>query len=256
MKNITIHIVDDEAICIRELQEKICWDKLGIDSVRVIGSTSARMAKSKISLDVANIIISDIEMPGESGLDFTEWMTEWGRFSEHPVVTIMLTCHPEYQFIRRAMQLGCIDYVLKPVDISDMERVIQKAIDLIEERGKKQVVLENIEAKDEHTDVIYGKVIPYIEKNLTESFSIDDIAKYVALNPQYMMRLFKKTTGKSVLTYITELRMEKAKELLIKTDCSIENITEKIGYFSVAHFSQLFKKIEGITPGKYRKNFR
>ena len=115
---------------------------------------------------------------------------------------------------------------------------------------------ENIEAKDEHTDVIYGKVIPYIEKNLTESFSIDDIAKYVALNPQYMMRLFKKTTGKSVLTYITELRMEKAKELLIKTDCSIENITEKIGYFSVAHFSQLFKKIEGITPGKYRKNFR
>ena len=70
------------------------------------------------------------------------------------------------------------------------------------------------------------------------------------------MRLFKKTTGKSVLTYITELRMEKAKELLIKTDCSIENITEKIGYFSVAHFSQLFKKIEGITPGKYRKNFR
>ena len=69
--------MDDEAICIRELQEKICWDKLGIDSVRVIGSTSARMAKSKISLDVANIIISDIEMPGESGLDFTEWTTEW-----------------------------------------------------------------------------------------------------------------------------------------------------------------------------------
>lgn len=59
---------------------------------------------------------------------------EWARFCGDPAECIMLTCHPEYEFTRKALQLGCLDYLLKPVDVEDMERCLQKAVSRLSER--------------------------------------------------------------------------------------------------------------------------
>ncbi len=256
MKDINVLVIDDEKICIEEVQTEVNWEKLDIDPARVYGVGSVRQAQNFLKGHPIHIVICDIEMPNENGLDFIEWISEWVRFSGEPVECIMLTCHPEYQYVRRALQLGCRDYVLKPMDPAELEAALRKAADSVELRREKNSRLETDRVKDVHEDVVYDKILPYIKAHLSDPLSVDQLAAYVALNPQYLMRMFKKKTGKSILAYVSEERIALAKEMLLKTDWSLETITEKIGYISPAHFGALFKKFEGMSPGQYRKKFR
>ena len=102
-------------------------------------------------------------------------------------------------------------------------------------------------------NIIDGKVIPYIQEHFSETLTVTEIADYAALNAQYMMRLFKKRTGISVLEYVTNCRMEKAKELLRNTDWNNEIVSEKLGYASSGYFIKLFKKTFSMTPREFRK---
>ena len=83
-----------------------------------------------------------------------------------------------------------------------------------------------------------------------------DIAAYAALNPQYTMRLFKKTTGMSILEYVTKERIEAAKSLLKNTVFNNDMIAEKVGYVSANYFIRQFKRNCGMTPREYRKKIK
>ena len=268
-EDIRVLAIDDEKICIEELRESVNWEKLGILPEHVYKAGTVRQAQRVLSAGNLDIIICDIEMPGENGLDFIEWMTEWSRF-ESRVECIMLTCHPEFEYIRRALRLGCLDYLLKPLDAQEMERVLEKAINRIKKRREKdekdlkdtgfetQVTIRPTESmsdgSERHNSIVFDQIIPYIDAHVTESISVDSIAEHVSMNPQYMMRLFKKETGRTILVYVTDKRVKLAKEYLTKTDMSIEEITEKVGYYSAAHFNSVFKRVTGMSPGQYRKN--
>ncbi|HHV09172.1 MAG TPA: AraC family transcriptional regulator [Clostridiales bacterium] len=251
---IKVLIVDDEENSVKTLQAEIDWDRYGID--QVFGAYSAEEARNVLKQEAVNLLLCDIEMPGESGLEFIEWIREGTRLAGFNMECIILTCYPEYNFMRKAMQLGCSDYLIKPIDYQELYQVIEKAVRRIEENREeemKQDMVQELLSDSEKQDIIHTKVIPYIRENITNPFTITDIAKYAALNPQYMMRLFKKTTGKSIVEYVTAYKMEMAKELLKKSQWTNEIIAEKVGYVSSNYFIKLFKKQYGITPREYRK---
>ncbi|MDF2541383.1 MAG: hypothetical protein K0S47_1101 [Herbinix sp.] len=79
------------------------------------------------------------------------------------------------------------------------------------------------------------------------------LSKYYGLSPKYFGALFKEVTGKALHTYLMELRIQKAKELLLTTDLPLEQLAGRVGIHDVYYFNKLFKKSEGITPGKYRR---
>ena len=213
MKPIEVLMLDDEIFSVEVLLEEMPWEKYGITSASCV--SSVREAKSYLQKHPVNILLCDIEMPGENGLDMVEWATEYTHFSAEPMVCIMLTCHPKYEYLRKAMQLGCMDYLLKPVDLDDLGRSLEKAVSLIQQhRLENKQESSSIEA-EKGESLLQDKVFPFIESHLDTQFSISDIADYVALNPQYLMRLFKKETGLSILEYVTQKRIERAKELLI-----------------------------------------
>lgn len=89
MSEIKVLIIDDEEFCVQALIEDISWKKCGITSVE--GVYSVRQAKLYLEKNKADILICDIEMPGESGLDLVEWVMEWARFCGDPAECIMLT---------------------------------------------------------------------------------------------------------------------------------------------------------------------
>lgn len=252
--SINVLIVDDEENSVKTLQSEIEWSKFGID--QVCGAYSAEGARNILKHKKVNLLLCDIEMPGESGLEFIEWIREGTRLAGYNMECIILTCYPEYNFMRKAMQLGCSDYLIKPIDHSELYKVIEKAIHKIEENKAeemKQDLMQDLLLESGKQDVIQTKVIPYIKENITNPFTITDLAKHAALNPQYMMRLFKKATGKSIIEYVTIYKMERAKELLKKSQWTNEIISEKVGYVSSDYFIKLFKKQYGITPREYRK---
>ena len=97
--------------------------------------------------------------------------------------------------------------------------------------------------------------LDYIEKNLSENISLEDLAKRACMSKFYYHRLFHKSVGETVSRYISRKRMESAARELMETDRPIIDIALKYQYGSQESFSWVFKKPYALTTGNYRKVF-
>ena len=98
------------------------------------------------------------------------------------------------------------------------------------------------------------EIIRYIRENYADKdLSINTIANRAFLSPTYLCSFFKKTTGKTLNEFITEVRIEKAKELLKDGRLKLYDVASRIGFVDTNYFSTLFKKFTGITPSEYRE---
>ncbi|QZY53609.1 AraC family transcriptional regulator [Crassaminicella profunda] len=97
------------------------------------------------------------------------------------------------------------------------------------------------------------QAIDYIHQHYDYKLTVEDIAKEVSLHERYLQHIFKKQTGDTINEYLTEVRLNKAKQLLKYTNIHITQICEYIGMNSQQYFSYLFKKHVGVSPRAYRK---
>lgn len=96
------------------------------------------------------------------------------------------------------------------------------------------------------------KACKYIENNFNKQISLQDISNSVHLTKNYFANLFKSQTGNTVMEYLTEIRINKAQELIKETDLKIYEIAERVGYNNSNYFIKVFKKFLGTTPNNYR----
>ncbi len=87
-----------------------------------------------------------------------------------------------------------------------------------------------------------------------EPISLEDFARARGMSPCWFARLFRRQTGVSPQQYLTEVRIGKARELLVTTSCSIGEVAAIAGYANPLYFSRLFHRVTGLTPSQYRKN--
>ncbi len=103
------------------------------------------------------------------------------------------------------------------------------------------------------TDVTI-KAKRYIIDNYEDAdLSLIKVAEYVGLNEKYFTSRFTKETGETFTSYLTMVRIQKAKELLKNTNFKVYEISEMVGYHNVEHFNRMFKKLNNISPAQYRK---
>ena len=95
----------------------------------------------------------------------------------------------------------------------------------------------------------------YLQEHLAEDICLSVLAEEFHLSSQYISQLFKSEIGVNFLAYLTNIRMEKAKKLLLSTSLSISEVSERSGYGDYRVFTKVFKKSEGITPSQYRRDF-
>lgn len=93
----------------------------------------------------------------------------------------------------------------------------------------------------------------YIQEHYMQPISLEEVADFVGFNASYFSTLFKKESGKNFLEYLSEVRMNRAKELLKQTNLTVANICSQVGYSDLKHFTQSFKKVTGLKPNEFRK---
>lgn len=108
---------------------------------------------------------------------------------------------------------------------------------------------------DSTTISVIEKIQIDLETNYSEQFTLDELAKKYNVSVSYLSHLFKDITGYGVIEYLTELRISIAKEMLLHTKLSANEISNEIGFSSSSNFSRYFKKTIGMTPLHYRKAF-
>lgn len=97
------------------------------------------------------------------------------------------------------------------------------------------------------------KVMDFIRTNFHRKISLNDFARIAELSPSYLLRLFKKQTGRSPADFLIELRMKKARTLVLKTSLSIKEIMALVGYNTRSNFLDHFKEYFDIPPSEYRQ---
>ena len=102
--------------------------------------------------------------------------------------------------------------------------------------------------------VITG-ITRYLQEHLSEDVSLSILAEEFHLNAQYISQLFKSEIGVGFLAYLTSIRMEKAKKLLLSTPLPVSDVAQQTGYGDYRVFTKAFKKSEGVTPSQFRRDF-
>lgn len=117
-------------------------------------------------------------------------------------------------------------------------------------------VLEEVSRKPgEEQDVSYvvHKVKRIIRNEYSQDISLDYLAKSVGLAPSYLSYVFKRETGENLIKYLTDYRMEKAKQMLDDGSVKIIQVAKQCGYENQSYFNRLFKNTYGLTPSQYRE---
>jgi AraC-like DNA-binding protein/quercetin dioxygenase-like cupin family protein len=110
---------------------------------------------------------------------------------------------------------------------------------------------ENVEMKASHK--IISDACAYINKNFSSELTLDSVSDFFHVSPSHFSRTFKKVTGHLFTDYLNSVRIKEAKRLLKKTDKSIIEIGQDVGYKSNTHFGRVFKSLLGVSPLSYRK---
>ena len=100
---------------------------------------------------------------------------------------------------------------------------------------------------------LVNKIIEYLHTNIAKKITLADIGNYTFFSPVYCDTVFKRETGRSIIDYLLDMRVEEAKRLLIEGDLPLKKIADAVGIGDYNYFSRIFKKRTGYTPVQYQK---
>ena len=140
------------------------------------------------------------------------------------------------------------DYFPTIIELKNLEEVRAWFVD------KMGNACRNVAVKKEEQSVsVVERARKYIDSKYNKDISLDDVSREVDISPYYFSKIFKEETGQTFVEYVTEIRMNRAKELLSFTDMSMKEICCEIGYSDPNYFSRSFKKNTGLTPTEYKE---
>ncbi|MDY6012327.1 response regulator [Clostridium sp.] len=245
-----IMIVDDEVLERNAL--KVILKNL--ENIEIVAE--ACNGREAIELDKKynpDLIIMDIKMPGIDGCKATEII----KSNNKDKIIIMLSAYDDFDLVRKALTLGVDEYILKPFNPQKLKNIINNNIvNLKINNNKIEKYINNTYKVDKDVNKVNNPIeiaVDYIDENFRENINLNMIASICNLSPCYFSKLFKKKMGINYNTYINNKKIDYAKKILETTDTPILNLSMDLGFEDCGYFIRVFKKLEGVTPKKYRE---
>lgn len=202
------------------------------------------------------ILKGDAETAAEDAEVFFQWMIE--SYPNHDMAirlkVLELVMRAEYSVFHE----GGVKYHF--LDREDYLQTVLDTENYIElKRWFARKIADsarNVSTKaDEKANRIVSKARAFIDHNFQRDLTLEEVSREVHVSPYYFSKLFKEQTGDNFINYLTNKRVETAKQLLTEGRLNIKNICTEVGYNDPNYFSRLFKRFEGVTPTEYRDQF-
>lgn len=237
-------IVEDENIILKGLLYSINWTKIGC--IIVGHAKNGVEGLSRIEELNPDIVLTDISMPIMDGLDMLEKASKKRVFS-----SIIITGYDEFELAKTAISLGVVDYLLKPLNLSDLTKAVEKCkiqLKQMQLYSNKQDIENSIIPKLTFSSRLVHNIIKYVERNYMTNFGIQDIADELVVSYSTVRKKFKEETGINLNDFISRYRIRKSIEIMKHSNKTIYMISEEVGFSNYKYFIKVFNKYTETTP--------
>ncbi|MCQ4085327.1 response regulator [Saccharibacillus sp. JS10] len=250
-------IADDETEIRHGLGNYFPWHELGFE---VDGfAKNGLEALEYIGCHDVDVLLCDVMMPEMTGIQVAEYLH---RQKTSPRI-VFLSAHRDFDVACRAMEFGVSHYILKPTQYEELKSVFST---LKENMDQASHVFLNPEPSSQIasieeqpfplsagvSDPIIIRIMRYIEENCSQA-TLEGSALAVRMNPTYVSKYFKQKTGINFSEYLNDIRMQRAAEMLERSDCRTYEVSEAVGYQNPKNFTRSFKRRYGKTPREFRQ---
>lgn len=248
-----ILVVDDEQVIVLGILKRL--KQIQNVSINCVGANSGEEALQIMENFIPNLIITDLKMSNISGFDLI------ARVREKQICDkiIVLTAYEEFEYARQAVKFQVVDYLLKPIDWSILEKYVCE-MDLVPmTQAKVEEVLYKygdlfIKPNYERMAPALKKIIHYIDAKFNHDISLMQLSIYTGMSENSICNLVKKELGITFLDYVYQMRLKKAIKILItEPSKKVKDIAAQVGYHSDRQFFRLFKSKLNITPEQFKK---
>jgi two-component system response regulator YesN len=182
-----------------------------------------------------------------------QWIEHIAREQYHPRIAKewFLKLMLDLQFKFKSLQNFQSDYSLEVLHqtILEAETLEQLRELIVSFLHRTFPVMEQIYRQPKRKEITEAQ--QYVIRSMNRRVTQEEVAEYLHLNPSYFSRLFKKETSENFVEFVTRTKMEKAKELIDQTACTVEELADMLGYDNKSYFLKCFKNFTGLTPSEY-----
>ena len=242
-------VAEDETLLRENLVRKI----LAIDPLmKCLGTApDGEDALALVNQTMAAILVTDIRMPVIDGLELIERC----RQLNPTLGIIVVSGFDDFPYVQRAMRLGVSDYLLKPVQVSDLAAALRRLRDHVESQARaveQEFGLGEGRSHDslaEYADAMERWLIAH----LREEVHLGDLCRRLKLNAPYAVKIYKECKGVTPMRHLVILRIRQACQILIHSPAlQVKQVAHLVGYDDPLYFSRVFGQETGVTPTQWR----
>ncbi len=239
-----ILVVDDQPDDVREVLRA-----MRAEDWKVSVSHDPRQALQRALVLRPDLLLLDVQMPHMDGFTFCRLLHEADPGRRVPV--IFLTSANSLEHRLEGLQLGGVDYVIKPCDPREVLARIR--INLQLQYRDSAPGDSAVEPTSDQDQLLVRAAQRIIEQHLADMPSLPELARKAGTHEKRLSRLFREHLGTTVFAHVRELRLLKSQELLSGSDMTVQDIADWIGYTSAANFTTAFRLKLGVTPSQFRQ---
>ena len=244
-----ILVVDDDSL-VQEVVTLFLCDAYDISHATTWAEALAVLRREPIAL-----IVLDYRLPDRTGLDV---LTEL-KATRPALPVIMMTGYGSEWICASAFKLGVRDYITKPANAIELVAAVRRILrEASEQDGGSEHTDEHDGAQlaarafTVRSDVSIQKVTGLIQQRYWDELSLSGLAREVGMSKYRLSHRFREVMGVTFRSYLTRVRLERAKTLLTSGNASITEVAQRVGFGDLPRFDKLFKRYTGMTPSGYR----
>ena len=241
-------LVDDESIIVEGLRQVVDWTAHRCE-VAACAHDAASGAQA-VREHRPDILFTDIKMPGEDGLTMLA-----GLRGEFPRMQIaVLTGYRDFEYAQRAIRLGVSRFLLKPSRMDEIEEALAHMTAQLDRLPPERPQEAEPEAGEDlpANSFLVRQAQGYIQEHHADRLSLQDVADHCYVSQWHLSKLLNRHLGQTFYDLLNSVRVQQAKKLMEDPALRISEIAEQVGYADTAHFSRVFKKLEGVSAGEWR----
>lgn len=255
-------IIEDEDMIREGLKYMIDW--LGLGCVVVGDASNGVEGLERIEELAPDIVLLDINMPLKTGIEMLEECSENYLFS-----TIILSGYQDFSYAKRAIKFGVMDYLLKPIDHTELIAAIDRAKESITLKRQYELLQEKIAAPEEINILNFDiwntpsansnhirQVLAFIEDNYTEKINMSDLVDQLGMSATYINNKIKESTTYTFNELLNRYRIQKAIEIISIGEDKISMIALDVGFSDYRYFIKVFKRYTNALPSDFSSYYK